>query len=81
VSPKSVAVCSIEDDGGRLVIVSEKRSDSLATSRFALLVLDLDGYDGFRIAEDAPVGNESNEPHAVFVQLKNRDPIRAPIKF
>lgn len=81
VHPKSVAICSIEDDGGRLALVTENRSASLAASQFALFVLDLDGYTGFRIADDKPVGNETNEPHPISVKLKNRTPIRAPIKF
>ena len=81
VSPKSVAICSIEDDGGRLMIVTENRSNSLASSHFALFVLGLDGYSGFRIAEDAAVGKEPNGLHGISVQLKAGLPVRAPIKF
>ena len=56
---KSIAVGSIEDDGGRLAIVAESVTDALKTSRFSFLVVPMSGYSGFRIAEDVPVGNES----------------------
>src|SRR5262245_534195 len=56
---KSIAVGSIEDDGGRLAIVTESVTDELKTSRFSFLVVPMSGYSGFRIAQDAAVGNES----------------------
>src|SRR5262245_13405474 len=48
---KSIAVGSIEDDGGRLAIVSESVTDELKTSKFAFLVVPMSGYSGFRIAQ------------------------------
>ena len=60
---KSIAVGSIEDDGGRLAIVAESVTDSLKTSKFSFLVVPMAGYSGFRIAEDVPVGNESTRTH------------------
>jgi hypothetical protein len=81
VSAKSVAVCSIEDDGGRVVVVTESRSDSLASSKFALLVLGMGGYSGFRIAADVPVANEQDGLHGIVVETKSGTPVRAAIKF
>ena len=48
---KSIALGTIEDDGGRLVIVAESVTDSLKTSKFAFLIVPVSGYSGFRIAE------------------------------
>ncbi len=60
---KSMAVGSIEDDGGRLVIVAESVTDELKTSKFSFLVVPMSGYSGFRIAQDVPVGSESPGTH------------------
>ncbi len=81
VAVKDVTVCSIEDDGGRVMVVAENRGTTLGASQFALYVLRMGGYSGFRIANDVPVGNESNEPHAIFVQLKSVSPVRSLIHF
>src|SRR3984893_8842862 len=69
---KSIALGSIEDDGGRLVIVAEGVTDSLSTSKFSFLVVPVSGYSGFRIAEDSPVGNES--PGLIGIQVKLKSP-------
>jgi len=81
VSNKSVAVCSIEDDGGRYLITVDNRSSSLTSSQFAFVVLPLNGYSGFRIAQDEPVGKEPPEPHPIDVKLKTASPVRSDIKF
>ena len=75
---KSVAVGSIEDDGGRIAIVAESVTDALKTSRLSFLVVPMSGYTAFRIAEDVPVGNDvtgtdrhrskAKEPHAGFIK-------------
>jgi hypothetical protein len=44
---KSIAVGSIEDDGGRLAIVAESVTDSLKTSKFSFVVVPVSGYSGF----------------------------------
>src|SRR5215471_2067421 len=43
---KSIAVGSIEDDGGRLTIVAESVTDSLKTSKFSFLLVHMAGYSG-----------------------------------
>jgi Putative peptidoglycan binding domain len=78
---KSIAVGSIEDDGGRLAIVAESVTDSLKTSRFSFLVVPVSGYSGFRIAEDVPVGNESPGLIGIEVKLKSPTPVLSEISF
>jgi hypothetical protein len=78
---KSMAVGSIEDDGGRLVIVTESITDSLRTSKFSFLVVPVSGYSGFRIAEDSPVGNEPPGLIGIQVKLKSSAPVLSAISF
>ena len=78
---KSLAVGSIEDDGGRLVIVAESVTDELKTSRFSFLVVQMSGYSGFRIAQDVPVGSESPGLIGIDVKLKSRTPALSAISF
>ena len=78
---KSIAVGSIEDDGGRLAIVAESVTDELKTSRFSFLVVPMSGYSGFRIAEDVPVGNESPGLIGIEVKLKSPTPVLSEISF
>lgn len=78
---KSLAVGSIEDDGGRLVIVAESVTDELKTSKFAFLVVRMSGYSGFRIAQDVPVGNESPGVIGIDVKLKSLTPVLSGISF
>ena len=75
---KSIAVGSIEDDGGRLAIVAESVTDALKTSRFSFLVVPMSGYSAFRIAEDVPVGNES--PGLIGIEVKLKEPYAAFIR-
>jgi len=78
---KSIAVGSIEDDGGRLVIVAESVTEELKTSRFSFLVVPMSGYSGFRIAQDVPVGGESPELIGIDVKLKNPTSVLSAISF
>jgi hypothetical protein len=78
---KSIATCSIEDDGGRFLIVAEDRSDTLKSSKFAFVVMRLAGYSGFRLAEDKPVGSEPKEPHSIDVKLVTDNPVLSSINF
>jgi hypothetical protein len=78
---KSIAVGSIEDDGGRLAIVAESVTDSLKTSRFSFLVVPMSGYSGFRIAEDVPVGSESPGLIGIDVKLKSPTAVFSGISF
>ena len=78
---KSIAVGSIEDDGGRLAIVAESVTDALKTSRFSFLVVPMSGYSAFRIAEDVPVGNESPGLIGIEVKLKSPTPVLSGISF
>jgi hypothetical protein len=78
---KSIAVGSIEDDGGRLTIVAESVTDSLKTSKFSFLVVPVSGYSGFRIAEDVPVGNESPGLIGIEVKLKSPTSVLSEISF
>ena len=78
---KSIAVGTIEDDGGRLAIVTESVTDSLKTSKFAFLVVPVSGYSGFRIAEDVPVGNESPGLIGIEAKLKSAMPVLSEISF
>ena len=78
---KSVAVGSIEDDGGRIAIVAESVTDALKTSRLSFLVVPMSGYTAFRIAEDVPVGNESPGLIAIEVKLKRPTPVLSGISF
>src|SRR3981081_473499 len=78
---KSIAVGSIEDDGGRLAIVAESVTDALKTSRFSFLVVAMSGYSGFRIAEDVPVGNEAPGLIGIEVKLKSPTPVLSEISF
>ena len=78
---KSIAVGSIEDDGGRLAIVAESVADSLKTSKFSFLVVPVSGYSGFRIAEDVPVGNESPGLIGIEVKLKSPTSVLSEISF
>ena len=78
---KSIAVGSIEDDGGRLAIVAESVTDALKTSRFSFLVVPMSGYSTFRIAEDVPVGNESPGLIGIEVKLKSPTPLLSEISF
>jgi Putative peptidoglycan binding domain len=78
---KSIAVGSIEDDGGRLVIVTESVTDELKTSRFSFLVVPMSGFSGFRIAEDVPVGNESPGLIGIDVKLKRPASVLSEISF
>jgi hypothetical protein len=70
---KSIASCIIEDDGGRVVVVMENRSDTLKKAKLGLLILRLDGYSGFRLATDGQ--------HSINVKLKSESPVISPIKF
>jgi hypothetical protein len=64
---KSVATCSIEDDGGRFQIAVASRSEKLS---LVFVVLSLDGYNGFRIAD------------SVQIKLKKPDSVvKSPIGF
>jgi hypothetical protein len=73
---KSIAVCEIEDDGGRVVLVLENGSDTLKTVKLNFLVLRLDGYSGFRLAQDPDLD------HAIQVKLKTATPaVISAIKF
>jgi peptidoglycan hydrolase-like protein with peptidoglycan-binding domain len=78
---KSMAVGTIEDDGGRLVVVAESVTDELKTSRFAFLVVPISGYLGFRIAQDVPVGNETPELIGIDVKLKSPTAVLSAISF
>ena len=78
---KSMALGTIEDDGGRLVIVAESITDSLKTSKFAFLIVPVSGYSGFRIAEDSPVGNESPGLIGIEVELKSPTSVLSAISF
>ena len=78
---KSIAVGSIEDDGGRLAIVAENVTDELKTSRFSFLVVPMSGYSGFRIAEDVPVGSESPGLIGIDVKLKSSTAVLSEISF
>ena len=78
---KSIAVGSIEDDGGRLAIVAESVTEELKTSRFSFLVVPMSGYSGFRIAQDVPVGDESPELIGIDVKLKSPTPVLSEISF
>jgi hypothetical protein len=78
---KSIAVGSIEDDGGRLAIVAESVTDALKTSKFSFLVMRMSGYSGFRIAEDVPVGNEPPGLIGIEVKLKSSTPVLSEISF
>src|SRR3954471_14570985 len=78
---KSIAVGSIEDDGGRLAIVAESVTDSLRTSKFAFLVVPMAGYSGFRIAQDVPVGSEQPGLIGIDVKLKRPTPVLSRISF
>jgi hypothetical protein len=69
---KSIAVGSIEDDGGRLAIVAESVTDSIRDSKFAFLVVPMAGYSGFRIAQDVPV--ESEQPGLIGIDVKLKSP-------
>ena len=72
---------SIEDDGGRLVIVAESVTDELKTSKFSFLVVPMSGYSGFRIAQDVPVGSESPGLIGIDVKLKSHTPVFSEISF
>src|SRR5205807_7740632 len=78
---KSIAVGSIEDDGGRLAIVAESVPDSFKTSKFSFLVVPMAGYSGLRSAEDVPVGNESPGLIGIEVKLKSRTTVSSEISF
>jgi hypothetical protein len=78
---KSIAVGSIEDDGGRLVIVAESVTKALKTSKFSFLVVRMSGYSGFRIAQDVPVGHESPGLIGIEVKLKTSTPVLSSISF
>ncbi len=78
---KSIAVGSIEDDGGRLAIVATSITEELKTSRFSFLVVPMSGYSGFRIAQDVPVGNETPELIGIDVKLKSATPVLSEISF
>jgi hypothetical protein len=78
---KSIAVGSIEDDGGRLVIVAGSVTEALKTSKFSFLVVRMSGYSGFRIAEDIPVGHEPSELIGIEVKLKSSTPVLSEISF
>jgi hypothetical protein len=78
---KSIAVGSIEDDGGRLAIVAQSVTEELKTSRFSFLVVPLSGYSGFRIAQDVPVGSESPELIGIEVKLKRPTSVLSEISF
>ena len=78
---KSIAVGSIEDDGGRVAIVAESVTDALKTSRFSFLIVPMSGYSAFRIAEDVPVGNESPGLIGIEVKLRGPTPILSEISF
>src|SRR5262245_34854635 len=78
---KSLAVGSIEDDGGRLVIVAESVTDELKTSRFGFLVVPMSGYSGFRIAQDVPVGTESPGLIGIDIKLKSPTSVLSAISF
>src|SRR5262249_1147069 len=78
---KSVAVGSIEDDGGRLVILPASVTDELKTSRFSFLVTPMSGYSGFRIAEDVPVGSESPGLIGIEAKLKRPGSVSSEISF
>lgn len=80
-SDKSIAVGSIEDDGGRLVIVAEDVTDELKTSRFSFLIVPMAGYSGFRIAQDVPVGSESPGLIGIDVKLRTPTPVLSAISF
>jgi hypothetical protein len=78
---KSIAVGTIEDDGGRLSIVAENVTEELKTSKFSFLVVRMAGYSGFRIAQDVPVGNESPGLIGIEVKLKSTTPVLSEISF
>ena len=75
---KSIAVGSIEDDGGRIAIVAESVTDALKTSRFSFLVVPMSGYSGFpncrgRSRRERVTGTDrhrskAKEPHAGFIR-------------
>jgi hypothetical protein len=78
---KSIAVGSIEDDGGRLAIVAENVTDSIRDSKFAFLVVPMAGFSGFRIAQDVPVGSEQPGLIGIDVKLKRPTPVLSQISF
>jgi Putative peptidoglycan binding domain len=78
---KSIAVGSIEDDGGRLAIVAQSVTDTLQTSKFSFLVVSMSGYSGFRIAQDVPVGNESPGLIGIEAKLKSPTAVLSEISF
>jgi hypothetical protein len=78
---KSIAVGSIEDDGGRLAIVAGSVTDELKTSRFSFLVVPMSEYSGFRIAQDVPVGSESPGLIGIEVKLKRPTSVLSEISF
>ena len=51
VAIKNIAVCSIGDDGGRLMVVAENRGTTLSASQFSFYLLRMGGYPGFRNRE------------------------------
>ena len=78
---KNIAVGSIEDDGGRLVIVAESVTKALNTSKFSFLVVRTSGFSGFRIAQDVPVGHEQPGLIGIEVKLKTSSPVLSEISF
>jgi hypothetical protein len=78
---KNIAVGTIEDDGGRLVIVAESVTKALKTSKFSFLVVRMSGFSGFRIAEDVPVGHESPGLIGIEAKLKSSTPVLSEISF
>jgi peptidoglycan hydrolase-like protein with peptidoglycan-binding domain len=80
-SDKSIAVGTIEDDGGRLVIVAESVTDELKTSRFSFLIMPMSGFSGFRIAQDVPVGSESPGLIGIEAKLKRPTAVLSEISF
>ena len=78
---KSIAVGTIEDDGGRLAIVAENVTDSFKTSKFSFLVVPMSGYSGFRIAEHVQVGNEPPGLIGIDVKLNSPTPVLSEISF
>ena len=75
---KSIATCSIEDDGGRFRIARVKQGNDFASARFQFVLQRLDGYSGFRIAEDRSAGGD---PIAIDVKLRHRPRANFGLRF
>jgi hypothetical protein len=73
---KKIADCSVEDDGGRYLLVVKSRGRTLARSRFKLRVGRFAGYQGFYLGRDA-----SEEDASVMVSPRGGRPVDVQVRF